>query len=482
MTTSTRRILRIGPLYPRPPLTRAVRDSAAIVPDSLPAPSRPLSRTRARTYLLPIATDFIVLSIVCSATLIDRPAQFAAIIVAILALTGAYQPHLTLSLLDTLPRLALASTLAAMGTAVILTPNGTLVGAVKLAAVTLFAVVLSHNATNAVERFFRRKLRGGRRTVIIGGGPVAKILANSMVAEPSCGLQLIGLLDDSPLAETAHNGNVQITPLRGNLCEYLTTHHIDTAVLAFPHAVDGAVIHALRECDRIDCEIFVVPRLWELTAVTGDMEHIGAVPLKKFRRAAHRSFLWRVKLWMGRVLSAGVLVALAPTLLAIAGAVYFSDRSAPVLFRQKRVGLDDRVFELLKFRTMNPASDHESATHWCIAHDARIGRLGRILRATSLDELPQLWNVIRGDMTLVGPRPERPHFVDKFRATVPNYEARHRVPTGITGWAAVNGLRGDTSIGNRTRFDNYYIENWSMWFDVKVLLLTVVAVVRLGGK
>ena len=153
MTTSTRRILRIGPLYPRPPLTRAVRDSAAIVPDSLPAPSRPLSRTRARTYLLPIATDFIVLSIVCSATLIDRPAQFAAIIVAILALTGAYQPHLTLSLLDTLPRLALASTLAAMGTAVILTPNGTLVGAVKLAAVTLFAVVLSHNATNAVERF-----------------------------------------------------------------------------------------------------------------------------------------------------------------------------------------------------------------------------------------------------------------------------------------------------------------------------------------
>ena len=482
MTISTRRILRIGPSYPRPPTTRTVRHSADIVPDSLQAPTRLLARRRAQAYLLPLATDFIVLSVVCSVTSIDRPAQFAAIIVAVLAFTGAYRPHLTLSLLDTLPRLALASTLAALATALVLTPNGTLAGAAKLAAVTLLAVVLSRNATYVVERFLRRKLRGGRRTVIIGGGTVAKILADSIVTEPSSGLQLIGLLDDSPHAETARNGNVPITPLRGNLREYLTTHYIDTAVLAFPHAVDGAVIHALRECDRIDCEIFIVPRLWEMTAVTGDMEHIGTVPLKKFRRAAHRSFLWRVKLWMGRVLSAGMLVALAPTLLAIAGAVYFSDRSAPVLFRQKRVGLDDRVFELLKFRTMNPANDHESATHWCIAHDARIGRLGRILRATSLDELPQLWNVIRGDMTLVGPRPERPHFVDKFRATVPNYEARHRVPTGITGWAAVNGLRGDTSIGNRTRFDNYYIENWSMWFDVKVLLLTVVAVVRLGGK
>ncbi|EKT82729.1 sugar transferase [Rhodococcus opacus M213] len=478
MTTSTRRILRIGPSYPRPPTTRTVRHSADIVPDSLQAPTRLLARRRAQAYLLPLAADFIVLSVVCSLTRIDRPAQSAAIIVAILAFTGAYRPHLTLSLLDTLPRLALASTLAALATALVLTPNGTLVGAAKLAAVTLLAVVLSRNATYPVERFLRRKLRGGRRTVIIGGGPVAKILADSIVTEPSSGLQLIGLLDDSPHAETARNGNIPITNLR----EYLTTHYVDTAVLAFPHAVDGTVIHALRECDRIDCEIFVVPRLWEMTAVTGDMEHIGTVPLKKFRRAAHRSFLWRVKLWMGRVLSAAMLVALAPTFLAIALAVYLSDRSAPVLFRQKRVGLDDRVFELLKFRTMSPASDHESATHWCIAHDARIGRLGRILRATSLDELPQLWNVIRGDMTLVGPRPERPHFVDKFHATVPNYEARHRVPAGITGWAAVNGLRGDTSIGDRTRFDNYYIENWSMWFDVKVLLMTVVAVVRLGGK
>lgn len=482
MTTSTRRILRIGPLHPRPALTRTARQSAEIFPNSLHAPTRLLSRNRAQAFLCSTATDLIVLSTAYSLMRIYPPVQSAVIVVIILATMGAYHPHLTLSLLDVLPRLAIASMLAALGSALILTPNGTLTSAAKLSAVTFLAIILSHNATYAVERFVRRKHRGGRRTVIVGGGHVAKMLADNIVEEPSCGLQLIGRLDDSPQSKSLQSGSVPITPLRGNLREYLTCHNIDTAVLAFPHAVDGEVIHALRECDRLDCEIFVVPRLWEMTAVTGDMEHIGAVPLKKFRRAAHRSFQWRLKLGMDRVLSAALLVALAPTLLAITVAVYLSNRSAPVLFRQKRVGLDDRVFELLKFRTMNPASEHESDTRWCIAHDDRIGRLGRILRATSLDELPQLWNVIRGDMTLVGPRPERPHFVDKFRTTVPNYDARHRVPTGVTGWAAVKGLRGDTSIGNRTRYDNYYIENWSMWFDVKVLLLTVVAVFRLGGK
>jgi lipopolysaccharide/colanic/teichoic acid biosynthesis glycosyltransferase len=135
----------------------------------------------------------------------------------------------------------------------------------------------------------------------------------------------------------------------------------------------------------------------------------------------------------------------------------------------------------MKFRSLKPVDERESQTQWNIAHDDRLGPVGRFLRATSLDELPQLLNILRGDMTIVGPRPERPHFVETFTASFPRYTARHRVPAGLTGWAQVHGLRGDTSIEERARFDNYYIENWTLWSDIKIILRTVTAVLRRQG-
>jgi lipopolysaccharide/colanic/teichoic acid biosynthesis glycosyltransferase len=153
-----------------------------------------------------------------------------------------------------------------------------------------------------------------------------------------------------------------------------------------------------------------------------------------------------------------------------------------VLFRQERVGRNGVLFTCLKLRTMRPSSDQESATLWTVAHDDRIGPVGRFLRRTSFDELPQLWNVLRGDMTLVGPRPERPHFVEKFSEEYPRYEHRHRVRAGLTGLAQVSGLRGDTPIADRTRFDNYYIENWSLWLDFKILVRTFGEVIFARGR
>jgi lipopolysaccharide/colanic/teichoic acid biosynthesis glycosyltransferase len=147
-----------------------------------------------------------------------------------------------------------------------------------------------------------------------------------------------------------------------------------------------------------------------------------------------------------------------------------------VIFRQPRVGRDGVVFNCLKLRTMRPSNAREAATSWSIATDKRVGPMGRVLRRTSLDELPQLWNIVRGDMTLVGPRPERPYFVSRFSEQFQRYEHRHRVQAGLTGLAQVSGLRGDTSIADRTRYDNYYIENWSLWLDVKILLRTVTQV------
>ena len=183
---------------------------------------------------------------------------------------------------------------------------------------------------------------------------------------------------------------------------------------------------------------------------------------------------------MDITLSGAALVLLSPIMGACALAVRL-EGGPGVFFRQERVGLDGRKFTVLKFRSLQPATDGESSTRWNVSRSDRLRPVGRFLRKTSLDELPQLWNVLRGDMSLVGPRPERPHFVKQFQDRVPRYIARHRVPAGLTGYAQVHGLRGDTSIEHRASFDNYYIENWSLWGDIKIMLRTVQEVVRARG-
>jgi len=185
---------------------------------------------------------------------------------------------------------------------------------------------------------------------------------------------------------------------------------------------------------------------------------------------------------MDILLSGLALMVLSPLFLALAIAVKLDDRSAPVLFRQVRIGEGGREFELLKFRSMKPADESESQTRWNIAGDPRITRFGSFLRRSSLDEIPQIYNVFRGDMALVGPRPERPHFVERFSGQYGGYSARHRVPVGLTGWAAINGLRGDTSIADRVTFDNYYISNWSPWMDIRSVFLTLWVVAKGSGR
>jgi lipopolysaccharide/colanic/teichoic acid biosynthesis glycosyltransferase len=175
------------------------------------------------------------------------------------------------------------------------------------------------------------------------------------------------------------------------------------------------------------------------------------------------------------------LIILSPMLITVALAVRL-EGGRGVIFQQVRVGRDGKHFYLLKFRSMRPEDDRESQTKWCVAADDRVGPVGRFLRCTSIDELPQLWNIIRGDMTLVGPRPERPHFVELFSAQFDRYAHRHRVQAGLTGFAQVSGLRGDTSIADRARYDNFYIENWSLWLDIKIILRTFREVLFYRGR
>jgi len=296
-----------------------------------------------------------------------------------------------------------------------------------------------------------------------------------MLTEAECGLLPVVVID-----EHASTGSVKGLPLRlmeGGLRSALERDRIDTAIVAFPDLPEEQLVEMIWECERLNCEVFLVPRLWQVSPVRRNMDRIGAIPLCRLDVTPTRRPQWPLKSFAERLLAGTALVLLTPLLIVLAASVYVSDHSEAILFRQRRIGLGGREFELLKFRSMRPANGHEEQTMWSISRDPRLSRLGRILRASSLDELPQLWNVVRGDMALVGPRPERPYFVDKFSNSIPGYAARQRVPAGLTGWSAVNGLRGDTSIEERVRYDNFYIANWNLWLDAKIILRTGWAVV-----
>jgi exopolysaccharide biosynthesis polyprenyl glycosylphosphotransferase len=290
----------------------------------------------------------------------------------------------------------------------------------------------------------------------------------------------VGFVDDSPFIATAD----QRVPLLGgtdSLARTLVEHKVRNVIVAFSSSRESVMVGVLRTCDRLDCEMFVVPRLYELHVSDSDTELVWGLPLTRLRRAAFRTASWRLKRVLDAAFAATFLVLFAPLMLACAFAVRV-EGGPGVIFRQERVGLDGRPFTLLKFRSLKPESEVESISRWNIGDDDRLGPVGRWLRRTSMDELPQLWNVVRGEMSLVGPRPERPYFVSEYTERFPWYMARHRVPAGVTGWAQVNGLRGDTDISDRARFDNYYIENWSMWLDFKIILRTIAQVVGARGK
>jgi exopolysaccharide biosynthesis polyprenyl glycosylphosphotransferase len=232
------------------------------------------------------------------------------------------------------------------------------------------------------------------------------------------------------------------------------------------------VVDSAIAAHRLGCTTLVVPRMFELHQDGPDIERLRSYPLMRLGTAPTSRPSWWVKRAMDVLLAAVALVALSPVIALCALAVLL-ESGRPVIFRQVRVGMDDQPFVLYKLRSVRMNGEDDSQVTWSVVGDRRVGPVGRFLRSSSLDELPQLWNIIKGDMSIVGPRPERPGFVREFSAIHELYWARHRVPTGLTGLAQVHGLRGDTSIVDRSRYDNYYIANWSLWLDVKILLQTV---------
>jgi exopolysaccharide biosynthesis polyprenyl glycosylphosphotransferase len=327
----------------------------------------------------------------------------------------------------------------------------------------------------------RRSGRVRHNTLILGAGNVGTELAEALQTHRGYGLEPVGFLDNSPRFGFEFPPPAPLLGGYEQLPYFIRTLAARVVIVAYGGMPESELVRVLRTCDRLDCEMLVVPRFYEMHHVTRDTDQVRGLPLIRIQRAPFRASTWRMKRVFDFVLAGLALMVLSPVLLACAVAVRLE--SGPgFLFRQERVGLDGRTFTLLKFRSLRPATEEESATTWNIATDERVGRVGKVLRRTSLDELPQLWNVFVGDMSLVGPRPERPHFVEEFTPQIPHYTARHRVPPGLSGWAQVHGLRGDTSIEDRASFDNHYIENWSLWGDVKILLRTAEHVLQRNGS
>lgn len=413
-------------------------------------------------------------------------ALYALGALASLFATGAYEPRFERRLLDETPRLvmALAAPLFVVAPLAYLLGNESAM--VPTATAVAGALYAGRWAANLTIRSGRRAGWLVDRTVIVGTGQVAQELARSLTTQPHYGLEVVGFVesgdvepDDLPLPILA--------PL-DDLDDLLEAGATDSLLVAFGHSRESDMIGVLRAAVYNDVELHVVPRFFELglPVVQGAADEIGGIPLWRIRRSALRRGSWRVKRTLDVVVSGALLVATAPIMALIAVTVRTTS-PGPVLFRQQRIGQNGQPFELLKFRSM-PA-DHRDDRVVQVAGDgsasARLPkattaptRVGAWLRTSSLDELPQLVNVLKGDMSLIGPRPERPVFVDQFASTVPGYSDRHRLPVGLTGWSQVNGLRQDTSISRRASFDNYYIERWSLWLDIQIVVRTVSVVLR----
>jgi len=331
------------------------------------------------------------------------------------------------------------------------------------------------------------RVRGlvSRATLIVGAGQVGMRVARRLEENPQYGLRPVGFLDADPIAP-AHAGDRE-APVLGRPADLEWIASMTGAthvVFAFSADADETLVPLARRCEELGLEVSLVPRLFESVNDRFQYESLGGLPLLGLRSTDPKGWQFAVKHACDRIVAALLLTLLAPVLAAIAIFVRL-ESPGPVVFRQRRVGRDGHEFDVFKFRSMRlPPSDDgdfkpsRGAAPGGVEGTDRRTRVGKFLRRTSLDELPQLFNVLRGDMSLVGPRPERPEFVDLFKRDHDRYSDRHRVKSGITGWAQVHGLRGQTSLADRVEWDNYYIEHWSLPLDAKILAMTVIAVFK----
>ncbi|MBN2105273.1 undecaprenyl-phosphate glucose phosphotransferase [bacterium] len=347
---------------------------------------------------------------------------------------------------------------------------------IMLAIYSFIAIVIIgfiHQFVRIYLNYARVKGYNQRHILIVGAGKIGRELALRLSDHLEYGLKIIGFIDDKKLPGKIRETQYEVIGNTRQLQEILLAYDIDRVMITLPLTSHRKVAKVADICDYVGVEVNIVPDLFGFIKPNTKVFDIDGLPVIGIRKTPVDSILYiYFKRLFDILFSIIVLAVLSPAIFIFALLIKLTS-SGPVIFKQNRIGSGGRDFIFYKFRTMAMSDEKQSDTIWTTENDSRCTKIGTFLRKTSLDELPQFWNVLKGDMSVVGPRPERPHFAKKFKSEVPKYMVRHQVKTGITGWAQVNGFRGDTSIEKRLEYDLYYIENWSFKFDLKIIWLTV---------
>ena len=319
---------------------------------------------------------------------------------------------------------------------------------------------------------------GRDRVLIVGTGPVAQMVLQKIQWSSFLGYEIVGLVNGN-----GGENEILSAPVLGTaeeLPDLITRHEIDEVIIALPDVEHQELLRIISLCERNRVAIKVYPDLFQIMASQMSIDDLGGLPLISIQDTALRGWNLTLKRAVDLAGSAIGLIVISPLMLLI-GLLIKLESPGPVFYVQERMGLDSKPFSLIKFRSMRQDAERDGPG-WTTEDDPRKTRIGNILRKTNVDELPQFINVLIGEMSLVGPRPERPVWVQQFQQSIPRYMERHREKAGLTGWAQVNGLRGDTSIWERTKYDLWYIENWSLWLDIKIIMRTVLQALTLRSK
>jgi Undecaprenyl-phosphate glucose phosphotransferase len=336
-------------------------------------------------------------------------------------------------------------------------------------------VALTFASREFMREVLERRWRAGiglKKILIAGCGDLGRLVADKILEHRELGYQIVGFVDDKAAGD--HLG-YRGFPLLGTLddaAEITVQESVDHLYVALPPEEHVRMLELLESTSREMVDVKVVPDLLQVIALRARLEDLDGIPVININEPPLQGFNSIVKRAIDVAISAGALAVLAIPLAIIAVLVKTNSKGS-VLFHQERMGLDGKPFKIVKFRSMYEDAERHTGPVWAVADDPRVTPVGRFLRRSNLDELPQLWNVLRGDMSIVGPRPERPHFVAQFKHKIPQYMLRHKVKAGLTGWAQVNGWRGNTALEKRIEYDLYYIENWSVRLDLKIMWLTL---------
>jgi len=340
-----------------------------------------------------------------------------------------------------------------------------------------FTVALTYASRETARQLLRRRWRAGlglRRVLVVGSGDLGRMVADRILEHGELGFKLVGFVDDRVLeGDTIGYRGLPVLGSVGQIAEVAEQEEVDEVYVALPLDEHVKMLNVVEFASRECIDVHVVPDLLQFIALRARLEDLDGLPIIRVNDVPLRGMNSVVKRAVDMALSAGVVLVGAVPALIIAALIKRSS-PGPVFYTQVRMGLDGQAFTVYKFRSMPVDAEDVTGPIWARDDDPRATAIGRWLRRYDVDELPQFWNVLRGDMSIVGPRPERPFFVEQFKHRIPQYMLRHKVKAGITGWAQVNGWRGNTSLEKRIEFDLYYIENWSLSLDFKIMWLTLV--------